>query len=212
MAGPFVLSAPQILPGGMCIMQAAKLNSWRTFCAWPAVISAALATGCAGGAWLESPSEADLPIDAPKHSYPTALPSASVKVPAAPASLPSAPITATEPISANPHDSNVQPAQSQHVLQQPPPSQRLDRPQPLRTNLAVIPPQYVHAQPPAQPPSVPAESPAASNPPAPASLAPAFSSSALPHLDLSFLDALATAPATQPTASSSRSSTANTAA
>src|SRR5262245_2456025 len=167
-------------------MQAAKLNSWRTLCAWPAVLSAALVTGCAGGAWLESPSEADLPVDPPKHSYPTALNSASVKVPAAPASFPSAPIAATEPIAANPHDLNVQPVQAQHALQQPPPSQRLDRPQPLRTNLAVIPPQYVHAPPPASPPAVPAEHTVASNPPAPASLAPAFSSSTLPHLDLSF--------------------------
>src|SRR5262245_54996414 len=209
MAGPFVLSAPQILPGGMCIMQAAKLNSWRTFCAWPAVISAALATGCAGGAWLESPSEADLPIDSPKHSYPTALNSASVKVPAAPASLPSAPIAATEPLALNPHDLNVQPAPSQHALQQPPPSQRLDRPQPLRTNLAVIPPQYVHAPPTASPPTVPSDT-TASNPPATTSLAPVFSSSTLPHLDLSFLDALATAPATQSTPASSSSSAANT--
>src|SRR5262245_21182729 len=193
----------------MRIMQAAKLNSWRTLCAWPTVLTAGLTAGCAGGAWLESPSEADLPIDPPKHSYPTALSSASVKVPAAPASFPSAPIAATEPIAVNPHDLNVQPAQAQHTLQQPPPSQRLDRPQPLRTNLAVIPPQYVHAAPPVSPPSVPAD-PAASNPPATTSLAPAFSSSTLPHLDLSFLDALATAPTTQSTVASSSSSAANT--
>jgi len=191
-------------------MQAAKLNSWRTLCAWPAVLSAALVTGCAGGAWLESPSEADLPIDPPKHSYPTALPSASVKVPAVPASLPSAPIAATEPIATNPHDLNVQPTQAQHTLQQPPPSQRLDRPQPLRTNLAVIPSQYVHSLPPASPPSVSAEPPAASSPPTPTNLAPSFSSSALPHLDLSFLDALAASPVTQTTAASSSSSGANT--
>lgn len=191
-------------------MQAAKLNSWRILCAWPVLISAALAAGCAGGAWLESPSAADLPIDPPKNSYPTALPTASVKVPATPASLPSAPIVASDPLNVNPHDLSVQPVPSQYALQQPPPSQRLDRPQPLRTNLAVVPAQYVHAPQPTSPLSAPADPRAASNPPPSTNLAPSFSSSALPHLDLSFLDALAASPASQATAASSSSSAANT--
>src|SRR5262245_58317417 len=40
---------------------------------WLAIACAIVASGCASGSWFESPSEAALPLDPPKHAYPTAV-------------------------------------------------------------------------------------------------------------------------------------------
>jgi hypothetical protein len=192
------------------MIQAVKFNTWRRSCAWPVVISAALTAGCAGGAWLESPIEAELPIDPPKHGYPTALPSGSVNVPATPASSMSPPAAATQ-AQINPESVNVHAAQAQMASQQPPASHR-DRPQSLRPNLAVIPPQYVHSLPTAAPETASQLAPAAHNQPSTPSVGPQTSTAPLPQLDLSFLDALANSQGPQTTAGSSSAATANVAA
>ncbi len=184
------------------MVHAAKFTSWRGGCASAALICAALTIGCAGGAWLESPIEAELPIDPPKHSYPTALPAASVNSPAVPASQSSP--QAINPARADNSAANLNahPAQAQQPVQQPANQQRLDRPQPLRTNLAIIPPQYVRAPPSAAPPSALAIAAPATNSPTTSSAAPPSSSTSLPQLDLSFLDTLANSPISQTPASS----------
>ena len=101
------------------MMQAVKLSGWRRSCAWPAVISAALASGCAGGAWLESPIQAELPIDPPKHGYPTALPPASINVPATPASSVSPQAAAAPQADSNAANADVHAAQPPAPPQQP---------------------------------------------------------------------------------------------
>lgn len=118
---------------------------WPIRVPWLAVIHFTVcAAGCATGSWLESPSEAELPLHSPKHSYPTAV-RASLS-----------------------DDSDDEPLDLQVV---PPPassaksaatSQRLDKPAPPVPNLAVLPPQYV--QRPQQPAVTPAET---LQPPAP---------------------------------------------
>jgi hypothetical protein len=97
-----------------------------------------------------------------------------------------------------------------------PPSQRPDHAPPPRAALAVIPPQYVHAAgaTAAAAPSAAAQS--SSSQPANATSSnssPSSAATALPQLDLSFLDALATAPAvaktTAPSPTSATASSAN---
>jgi hypothetical protein len=191
------------------MMQAVHLDRWRRACAWPVLIGSALAAGCAGGAWLESPIEAELPIDPPKHGYPTALPSASMNAPAVNAPVTPAPQASPQPAYAesSAHPAQSQASQHQQPTQQPSPQQyanqqRLDRQQPLRPSLAVIPPQYVHSPPSTSPVPAPATNPSTAS-----SQAPPSSAASFPQLDLSFLDTLASSPVTQPNASSSSNPT-----
>jgi hypothetical protein len=91
--------------------------------------------GCAAGAWLEGPSEADLPLDPPAHAYPTA-----VRRPPVPDAAPAArmQIGDDEPDLAPPIitlDPNPPP-------QAPPHHARVEQPQVTAPALAVLPPQY----------------------------------------------------------------------
>jgi hypothetical protein len=101
-----------------------------------ALIPLALTTaGCAAGAWLEGPSEADLPLDPPAHAYPTA-----VRRPAVPDAAPAArmQIGDDEPQPEPPTitlDPNPPP-------QAPPHHSRIEQPQVTAPALAVVPPQY----------------------------------------------------------------------
>lgn len=53
------------------VRQHDRVRSTR-WLAWTVVL-AVLGTGCAGGSWLESPSDAELPLDPPARNYPTAI-------------------------------------------------------------------------------------------------------------------------------------------
>jgi hypothetical protein len=151
--------------------QAARFDFRRSRCSWAALCACALAAGgCAGRAWLESPSEAELLLDPPAHSYPTAvrgsLSDNSAPVAAAAATLQTAPTSASTAPSAS---ASVQSpaAVAQHAPI--PPSQRPERQQALLTPLAVVPSQFIH--PPAS--SAPnATVPVVTSPPASADMPP----------------------------------------
>jgi hypothetical protein len=146
-------------------MMQARMDMLRSLWACFAVSAIALpVVGCAGGAWLESPSEAELPLDPPARGYPTAIRSSlsdnsEPRAPAITASAVAAPeqIEAAKTIAQT--DQPPAPVISPHVLQ------RLDRQAPL-TPLAVIPPQFVRQ--PASSPQAPAPIPAPAPMPAPA--------------------------------------------
>jgi len=104
---------------------------WPFRSCWLAVICCAgFTVGCASGSWLESPSDAALPLDPPKQGYPTAVR----------ASLSDEPEEKWQ--SRQTPDRTAAPAQ---------PPQRLDKPSPPVPSLAVLPPQYVQRPP--QPPT-----------------------------------------------------------
>src|SRR5256885_503197 len=53
--------------------RAVSIETFRWPCRGPLLCACALlVAGCASGAWLESPSEAELPLDPPTHGYPSA--------------------------------------------------------------------------------------------------------------------------------------------
>lgn len=114
----------------------------------PVAILAVSAAGCAGGSWLESRSDAELPIDSPAHGYPTAIRPAAAVSPA------SASITDQEPATANsrnapdPANASAAPpvAPRQAVQSQAAPTKRPDPPPAVVTQLAVVPPEFrIHA-------------------------------------------------------------------
>ncbi len=91
--------------------------------------------GCAAGAWLEGPSEAELPLDVPAHTYPTAVSRAPL-----PDAVPAVrmQIGDEEPGPAPPAitlEANPPP-------QAPPHHARIEQPQLAAPALAVVPPQY----------------------------------------------------------------------
>ena len=105
----------------------------------------AAASGCAGGAWLESPSEAQLPLDAPARGYPTAIrPAAAAAAPerqAQPAATETTMLDAPPPAApAIALDNDPPPAAPEKHA-------RVEDPRPLATTLAVVPPQYRRAPP-----------------------------------------------------------------
>jgi hypothetical protein len=166
------------------MFQAAKFNCLQTGLGIPFLVSGLLSLGCAGGAWLESPIDAELPLDKPEHGYPTAL--APGKAPLASAA------NAVDPRSALAENANPAKAASLNQLldQAAQDQRRPDRAPPPRAALAVIPSQYVHQQAAQLPPTLSPATAAASQHSAASTSRPA-SSSALPQLDLSFLDSLA---------------------
>jgi hypothetical protein len=135
------------------------------------------AGGCAAGAWLESPSEVDLPLDRPVSGYPTAIraslnddaPPASAASPDTAAGLPApSPPAAARPPALFPETA---PAEQPGQRIQPPiqaAHQRFDHTQPL-TPLAVVPPQYVRS---AATPAATAAPAQPAQPPAAAEFAP----------------------------------------
>jgi hypothetical protein len=94
---------------------------------------AASAAGCAGGTWIESPSEAELPLERPARGYPTALRGAKATV--------SDQSDAAEPASST---AAVHQAAEPSQTQQSPPRQlpRGQQPHAPVTALAVLPPQF----------------------------------------------------------------------
>ncbi|HZN35719.1 MAG TPA: hypothetical protein VFB80_17940 [Pirellulaceae bacterium] len=99
------------------------------------IAAAAGAAGCAGGAWLEGPSDADLPIQPPARGYPTALRPVAASISdeaATPQSAPAGPAPSTAVL---PLDPNPPPAA-------PPKHSQLIDPRPPAPALAVVPPQY----------------------------------------------------------------------
>jgi hypothetical protein len=112
-------------------------------------VAVAFSAGCAGGAWLESPLDAESPLEVPKHGYPTAI-RASLSDLDSPASLPYVPSPVTAPAVA------VAPAAETPAPADNAASQRAARQQPQLTPLAVIPSQYVHAQVPTASANIPA--------------------------------------------------------
>jgi hypothetical protein len=131
-------------------------------------------SGCAGGAWLESPLESELPLEEtpsarPPSAYPTAI-RASLSDDAEPDAAPEVtnhpPATAPQPPATAPQ---AVPPQANPAP--PAPQQRTDRHQPMLTPLATIPQEYV------RPP--PAIEPAVATPTAPQAAPPQHSPSAV---------------------------------
>jgi hypothetical protein len=180
--------------GEVCMTLAAGRNHWTlpgarvTLVGW--VLSFA---GCAAGAWLESPSEADLPLDPPARGYPTAVRAslsdseASQPAAAIPAAMQSSqPAVAPASMPAQPAPSDAAHSIAAQSPAQPPP--RPDR-QPLQPPLAVIPPQFVHH--PVNPTPAQASTPAASLHPVTTETAPVAAAlpsqwPTLPQVDTSF--------------------------
>jgi hypothetical protein len=115
---------------------------------------ALLTGGCAAGAWLESPSDADLPLDRPVRGYPTAIRASLSDDP--PSDSAASPEMAAVQSSSSPQHANAPTpafdptatAGQQAVQRIQPPTQaahqRFDR-TPPQTPLAVVPPQYVQS-------------------------------------------------------------------
>ena len=100
------------------------------------------ASGCVGGRWIESPTDAQLPLERPARGYPTAIHD-SPKAGPIRASLSDDPPTAVNPTSAEvpaaqPNDGEAQPP-APVVATTKPPAERRERPAPPVTNLAVVP-------------------------------------------------------------------------
>lgn len=198
-------------------MQAARIKTAPLYVLVSALAAAALASsGCAGGAWLESPLQSELPIDPPKHGYPTAV-RASLSDEAAPHAAPtSAPATpASVPDAASAFANNQPTLPTPSVA--PPTQQRLDRHQPFLTPLAVIPQQYVRqpANAPPQPATVavPSPPPASETTPSPSVLPSSWSPSAIwPQFEASLLDSTTIwqPPQPAPTATAIAATTAST--
>ena len=184
-------------------MQAARIKTAPLYILVSALAAAALtASGCASGTWLESPIPAELPIDPPKHGYPTAV-RASLSDEAAshpaPTSAPATPASVPDAASATANNQPTSPTQSVA----PPTQQRLDRHQPFLTPLAVIPQQYVRqpANAPPQPATaaVPSPPPASEVTPVPSVLPSSWSPSAIwPQFEASLLDSITTWQPPQP--------------
>jgi len=197
------------------MIRAECLQKQRTRCAYGSVavaaLAAAIAGGCAGGAWLDNPLPRELAANPPKNSYPTAIGSASSKAIAAPAMpLTTAPNAAEQAALATAgYTANALATAAAPTAVVLPHSQRPDHSPPPRAALAVIPQQYVHAAGATAGIAAPGAAHSASSPPATAtasnSLQPS-AATALPQLDLSFLDALATAPVVARTAAASPAS------
>jgi len=124
------------------------------------IAAAAGAAGCAGGAWLEGPSDADLPIQPPARGYPTALRPVAASISdeaAAPQSAPARPAPSTAVL---PLDPNPPPAA-------PPKHSQVIDPRPPTPALAVVPPQYQRPPTPTAPAlqALPPATPIASSPP-----------------------------------------------
>src|SRR5262245_55747052 len=163
-ATPFSLAANgagRSLDGWPC-RWAARMDSLRFLSKLAVLGGIALAvSGCAAGAWLESPSEGELPLDTPSRGYPTAIRGPASNVPPSQSSSTTQAITVPSAASAVNASASMQPganvlpsvpAQQSAPVQSEARQQRLDR-QPTLTPLAVIPSQFVH-QPvnPTQPP------------------------------------------------------------
>ena len=146
--------------------QSVPARRWPWICA--PLCALVLAAGCASGTWLESPSEAELPLDPPARGYPTAIraslsddaesANAKVESPAQPAAAPPAPSDAKSATTA----SQTHPTPAERAE-----AQRLQRTQQMLAPLAVIPPQFVH------PPATATLPPAATTAAAPAVVEPA---------------------------------------
>src|SRR5438105_5147149 len=95
--------------------------------------------GCASGTWLESPSEAELPLDPPAHRYPTAIRASLSDEPdsgtAAPSTEALTAATSADPAHATTAAAPTAPPTNGTV----PASHRLERHQPFVPPLAVIP-------------------------------------------------------------------------
>jgi hypothetical protein len=190
------------------MMRAECLQDQRTHCACgralAAALAAALAGGCAGGAWLDNPLPGESASNPPQNGYPTAIGSASNKATAATAMPLTTNPNAAEQAAAG-HTASAATTQAPANGVVLPPSQRDDHAPPPRAALAVIPQQYVRTAG-TTTAAVPAAAYSASSQPAnaPASnTSQTSAATALPQLDLSFLDALATAPAVARTAATS---------
>ena len=132
--------------------QAGSAFSFRRNRWIPVAILAVSAAGCAGGSWLESRSDAELPIDSPAHGYPTAIRPAVAVSPASISVTDRGPVTA---ISRNAIDLANAPAVLSPTAPQaapPAPTTRADPPPTVVTPLAVVPSEFrIHA--PQSPPS-----------------------------------------------------------
>jgi hypothetical protein len=166
--------------------QAAGWDARRRTWAWTTVVACAVCvTGCAATSWLESPAEAELPLDPPAHAYPTAIRASLSDDAESEAAASASPAPSQPPVSSAVHSlSTDQPPTAASPTAPPANEQRADRQPPLRP-LAVVPPQYAH--PPATTPqTVAAVSPpsiAAQEQASPAALIPTPWPLSLPRLD-----------------------------
>jgi hypothetical protein len=156
--------------------QVSRMMQTRAMMVWPwavwAAANAVLASGCAGGAWLERPLAAEMPVEGPSAAYPTAMRGSAAGPPSGPSA---ATITAASDNAAVPATTleNSAATSSAPPAITPAPS-RLDRHPPLLPALAVIPPQFVHH---AAPPALPASPESVAAPPS--SSMPASATTAL---------------------------------
>jgi len=137
---------------------------------WPALgalTSAAVLAGCAGGAWLESPSEADLPVGATR-PYPTAMgPGREATAHLDDSEAESPPKDKPQPLAATPLA-----AVPAHLRQQQKPPQpiAIQTPGARAEPIPVVPPPQPAAAPTNPLPPSAEQASAAANPPAPASI------------------------------------------
>jgi hypothetical protein len=124
---------------------------------WLAIGCAVAVSGCASGSWLESPSEAELPLDPPKRPYPTAVRASLSDDDSEEAPQQALPATQSAPI-----------IEQAPPPQQQPPQQRAERPQTPVPSLAVLPPQFVQRPPQPAAPTLDAVIPTHTQSPLPA--------------------------------------------
>ncbi len=105
---------------------------------WLALCAAAMAGGCAGGAWLERPITAEVPLEGPQTAYPTALRGSTSEIAAG---LEGIPANADATAAVLPAST---PSEAASVTATPAaPNPRLGRQQANMPVLAVVPQQYV---------------------------------------------------------------------
>jgi hypothetical protein len=114
---------------------------WPASCAWTVVGGLALVAGCAGGAWLERPLAAELPVDVPNHSYPTAVRGAGAAT--ARLSDDAEEMAAVQEQPANVQQGSATTAEKPAIQTPRPETLSLERQQSLITPLAVVPPELV---------------------------------------------------------------------
>jgi hypothetical protein len=119
------------------------------------------AGGCAGGTWLDRTVEAELPVGPPANNYPTAIRSIEPGMPAAEAApMQALPAPSAASPSAATQGASAEPAGPQTATP-PPAPHRVERPEPIVTSLAVVPPIYAPQPAKVAPPATPANLPSA---------------------------------------------------
>ena len=153
--------------------RAEKLSATGT---WLAACAAAVLGGCAGGAWLERPISAEVPLEGPQTAYPTAL---RGPTPAIASGLNGQQAVADAASAVLPADATANGIADATSIPAATPAHgsRLERQQSNMPVLAVIPPQYVTHPSPSPAPSLPQPAtPLAMSPTSPSSAPPGVAS------------------------------------